>query len=142
MSIKITNFFFFGFTRWYYLNLEAPLINLLFLKRLGWLLYSQKHWSIGAGATIANARFRDGHLYLGIFGWYNSWCIGFFLFWIMSNYGLLAAICSHALYDFIIFFMCYVHGYLGRRRSYPYVVHRDRYFSTPMTSSSSLKESV
>ena len=141
VTIKITDYLLFGLSHWLYLYIEAPLINFFCLKRLSWLLYDQKHWSIGAAAIVANAAFRDAHLYLGIFGWYNSWCIGFFLFWIMSNYGIFAAICTHALYDFIIFFMFYVHGCIGRRSSHSdFRINKDCFSST--TSSSRLEESV
>ena len=78
LGTKIMNYCLFGLCRWFYLYLEAPFINIIFLKQLEWLLYDQAHWSIGAAALIANAKFRDGHVYLGLFSYYNSWCIGFF----------------------------------------------------------------
>jgi hypothetical protein len=134
---KIINFCLFGWPKFFYLNIEAPIINTIFLNRLRWLLYDQVHWSIGSAAIISNAKFRNEHWYLGLFGYFNSWCFGFFEFWIMINYGLPAAICSHAFYDFIIFSMCYTHGVLLRRRKYHY------YSVTPTSiSSSRLKESV
>ncbi len=137
---KMMNFCLFGYCRWFYLNVEAPFMNFIFIKKLRWLLYDQAHWSIGSGAVIANAKFRDGHAYLGLFGYYNSWCIGFFLFWIMINYGLLSAILSHAFYDFIIFSMYYIHGVVQRRQKhlyYQYNIFRDN-----SSSHSRLTESV
>ncbi|CAF1479490.1 unnamed protein product, partial [Adineta steineri] len=91
------------------------------------------HWSIGSAALIVNGKFRDEHLHLGLFGWYNSWCIGFFEFWIMMNYGLPAAMCSHAFYDFIIFFMYYIHGIICRQR-------KSHYITKTSTSYPNLKE--
>ena len=95
--IKISNICLFGWSKYFYLNIESPIINLLFINRLRWLLYNQIHWSIGSGAIIANAKFRNEHQYLGFFGFYNAWCIGFFQFWILINSGLPAAICSHTI---------------------------------------------
>ncbi|CAF1435446.1 unnamed protein product [Adineta steineri] len=135
VSTKITNFCSFGLCRFFYLNIEAPFINIIFFNNLKWLLYDQVHWSIGSAALIVNGKFRDGHLYLGLFGWYNSWCIGFFFFWIMMNYGLPAAMCSHAFYDFIIFFMYYIHGIICRQR-------KSHYITKTSTSYPNLKETV
>lgn len=137
---KMMNFCLFGYSQWFYLNLEAPFINFIFIKRLGWLLYDQAHWSIGSAAIVANAKFRDEHAYLGLFGYYNSWCIGFFLFWIMIHYGLLSAMLSHAFYDFIIFSMYYIHGVVQRRQTYLYQQYD--IFRDISSSNSRLTESV
>jgi hypothetical protein len=136
LTSKIMNFCLFGWCRFFYLYLEAPIVNIIFLNRLKWLLYDQVHWSVGSAAVFTNGRFRDQHLYLGIFGYYNSWCFGFFLFWIMINFGLPAAICSHAFYDFIIFSMYYIHGFFLRQRTY------HCYLTETSTSCSRLKENV
>ncbi|CAF3814338.1 unnamed protein product, partial [Adineta steineri] len=67
VSTKITNFCLFGLCRFFYLNIEAPIINIIFFNKLKWLLYNQVHWSIGSAALIVNGKFRDEHLYLGLF---------------------------------------------------------------------------
>jgi len=140
LTTKITNFFLFGICRYFYLYIEAPLTNIIFFNKLRWLLYDQVHWSIGSSAIITNGIFRNDHAYLGYFGYFNSWCIGFFQFWIMMNYGLPAAICSHVFYDFIIFSMYFIHGVLLRKRRYQYYQHYS--ITKTSISSSRLKESV
>lgn len=124
---KIFNFFFFDLYRPFYINSEAPWMNWCFFNRIGWLVFDQSHWSIGSGAVLSNGAFRDAHVYLGLFGYYNSWCLGFFLFWIMINYGLPAAILSHTFYDFIIFSMFYIHSYIQSRHSFNY---KDKYLTS------------
>ena len=105
LGVKITNFCLFGFCRWFYLSIGAPLTNFLFFNQLGWLLYDRIHWSIGSAALIVNEKSEGAHVYLGSFSSYNSWCFGFFQFWIMFNYGLPLCIVSHVIYDMIIFSM-------------------------------------
>jgi hypothetical protein len=69
---------------------------------LGWLLYGYG-WAVGMGALSANTHFREGHKYLGPLGYWNSWAAGWFLFYVMFEYGIPAAIAVHFLYDFIIY---------------------------------------
>lgn len=63
----------------------------------------QPVWYAGASLIITNGLFRDGHKYQGFSGLVRSWFIGMFLFFIMFQYGLLAAIFIHFLYDLICF---------------------------------------
>ena len=50
----------------------------------------------------ANLKFRDGHKYQGLFGYFNSWIIGYILLHAMMFHGLLVAIIIHAVYDVLI----------------------------------------
>jgi len=120
IGAKFSAFLFFG---WLSSNLElsrllswyvvSPCVNFVFFFQLGWLLY-EMGWVVGAGALAANAKFRSGHAYLGPLGYVNSWAGGFYLFWIMFNYGLPAAMLVHFLYDAIIYSILYLHA-VGRR---------------------------
>ena len=51
------------------------------------------------GAIAANAWFRDGHKYQGLFGVMNSWLAGFVLLYATLNYGLLTAVVIHGLWN-------------------------------------------
>lgn len=59
-------------------------------------------WHIGSGIIAANTFFRDGHKYQGPIGWVNSWFMGMFLFSVFFEFGLVAAIVLHFLYDFML----------------------------------------
>lgn len=63
------------------------------------------------GMFAANFTFRDGHKYLGVFGWTNSWFMGCVFIYATLTHGLWVAIVVHALYDILID----VIKYLGRR---------------------------
>lgn len=96
-----------------------PLASFVSFGKLDWLV-KEMPWAVAAGVIMANGKFRDGHKYLGLFGWLNSWVVGFFFFWIVFTYGLLAAIFSHFLYDLIIFVIAYVDAVLERRKGIVY----------------------
>jgi len=81
-----------------------------------WILFGFRSWAIGSARLAAAAKFRAGHAYLGLVGYINSWYIGMFLFWIMFQYGLLAAIVVHFLYDLIIFVIGYIDRVQERAR--------------------------
>lgn len=105
--VKITNFLFFGFLgfgipRWFHLELAGPLADWTTLHGLHRYLFAPESWAVGAAMLGANAFFREGHGYQGLFGLINSWFIGMFLFWIMFTYGLPAAILLHVLYDVLV----------------------------------------
>jgi len=68
----------------------------------GWIFHPSG-WLVGAAMLYSNAAFRDGHKYQGWFGWINSWFLGMYLFYLMFNHGLLAAILAHFAYDMVIF---------------------------------------
>ena len=111
VAVKIFNFLFFGFLgfglseflhNWFL----GPIVDFFTLGKMTWLIFG-KGWAVGAALIIANAKFRKEHAYLGIFGFFNSWFIGFFLFDIMFEYGMLAVITVHFVYDMIIFIIRY-----------------------------------
>ena len=82
------------------------------------ILYHPFGWFVGAGIILANAKFRDGHKYQGKFGFINSWFIGMYLFWLMFEYGLVACIVIHFLYDMLIFFIHYLDAVKERAQGY------------------------
>lgn len=98
----------FGLVQWLHLGLFGPVANFFTLGILQEQLLSTSTWYVGAGILAANARFRDGHKYLGLLGYINSWFIGMFMFYLMFRFGLLAAIVIHFLYDLLIFFVRYL----------------------------------
>jgi len=119
--VKIGNFLFFGFLgfgipSWLHLHAFGPLANWITLGHLEPYLFHSTGWAVGAAMLSANSFFRDGHKYQGSFGWVNSWFIGMFLFWIMFQYGLLAAILAHFVYDLLIFTVLYVDASIERAR--------------------------
>lgn len=92
-----------GFPEWLYMHLVGPIANFFSLGLMADYIYHPASWAVGSAMLTANAAFRDGHKYQGILGILNSWYIGLFLFWIMFQYGLPAAILVHLVYDFLIF---------------------------------------
>lgn len=102
-------YLFYNLIGWWTTNLSA-------FWCLGWLVDNPEvPWFIAAAAISTNVKFRIEHAYQGFIGWYNSWLGGWVLFWVFFNYGLIAAIAVHFLYDMIIFFTLYVwaklHGF-------------------------------
>jgi hypothetical protein len=79
-------------------------------------------WFIAAGVIIANIKFRDGHKYLGLFGFINSWFIGLYFFYLTFTFGLVAAIVVHVTYDVLIFVIRYLDRVIERSRG----VHNGR----------------
>lgn len=107
-SIKLGNFLFFGFLgfgfpEWFHFNVWGPLADWSTLRYITEHILYQADWAVGAAVLYTNAFFRDAHRYKGPIGWINSWFGGMYFFWVMFNYGLLAAIVIHILYDFVIF---------------------------------------
>lgn len=89
-------------------HLFGPVANFFTLGLLSDQLTNPANWAIGAAIIASNGFFRDGHKYLGWFGFLNSWFIGMFFFYLMFTYGLPAAILVHFIYDFLIFTVRYV----------------------------------
>ena len=107
-SAAITNWLFFGWAgfgipEWFHLNIWGPIANWTTLDELRPWIFDQRTWLVGGAMLATNAFFRDGHKYLGPFGWLNAWFIGMFMFYVMFNYGLLACIVLHFTYDMLIF---------------------------------------
>ncbi len=123
VSVKITNFLFFGFfgfgiPQWFHLHVFGPLANWTTFGGLEKYIFHPSGWAIGASMLATNAFFRDGHKYQGLFGVINSWFGGMFLFWIMFRYGLPAAILIHFVYDFLIYATRYVDAVVERALGY------------------------
>ena len=117
LGFKIISFITCGFVQWLFVNWICPLTNWVTLGYLQNVLVNPTiHWAVGAAVIGANEKFRDGHKYLGIFGFINSWFIGMFMFYLMFNYGLFAAIISHFVYDQIIFTIRYLDAFFERSR--------------------------
>jgi len=123
VSVKITNFFFFGFlglgiAEWVHMSIVGPFVNWVTLGLLESYIFHASGWAVGAAMIATNVFFRDGHKYQGILGWTNSWFIGMFLFWVMFQYGLLVAILVHFTYDFLIFTVHYLDAVIERARGF------------------------
>ncbi len=119
--IQLLNWLFFGFagfgiSEWFYLSLLTPVADFATLGLMHDILYHPLGWFVGAAVIGANAKFRNGHKYLGIIGLINSWVIGMFLFWLMFNYGLVVCIIVHFLYDLFIHVVCYFDAAYERSR--------------------------
>lgn len=120
--VKVMNFILLGFAGFglvelLHVYIMGPVANFFTLGLLSEQLVNPAIWAIGAGLLAANARFRDGHKYLGFIGFVNSWFIGMFMFFLMFKFGLLAAILVHFLYDLFIFIVRYIDCVIERRRS-------------------------
>ncbi len=117
LGFKLINLIFCGAIQWLFLEVFSPLTNWVTLGYLqDYLINPNVHWAVGAAIIGANGKFRDGHVYLGWFGFLNSWFIGMFMFYLMFNFGLLAAILSHFIYDQIIFTIRYLDACYERSR--------------------------
>ena len=86
-----------------YTNLMGPLVDFMSGGALHDTLFHPAGFAVGAALVSTNATFRDGHKYLGWFGYINSWFLGLFFFYMMLTYGLPAAILVHVLYDMAVF---------------------------------------
>lgn len=118
IALQISNFILFGFMGFGLVELLhnyifGAVVNFVTFGKMEWLIFDMG-WAVGAAALLANAKFRSGHAYLGWFGLINSWIIGFFLFWIMFNYGLLTAIIVHFFYDLFLYLIRYIDAAIER----------------------------
>lgn len=112
-AVKLTNWLFFGWLglgipKIIYSFIRGFIANVLTLGRMHSILYHPKGWFVGAALLATNIKFRDGHKYQGWFGHLNSWFVGMYLFWLLFNYGVVACLIVHFLYDMLIFFTYYL----------------------------------
>lgn len=119
VTVQIVNWIFLGFMglypiEWLNTHVVVPIADFMTFYQVSEILRTTP-WFIAAGILAALAQFRDGHKYLGIIGFINSWYIGLFLFYIMLTYGLVPAIIVHILYDMIYFFVRYLDCVLERK---------------------------
>ena len=85
---------------WFCDRITLPIANFVTLHRLENILYSPTYPKLFIyGLVGANSSFKNGHKYQGIFGYFNSWIIGFILMYAMLTYGLTTAIIIHIIYD-------------------------------------------
>lgn len=117
--VKVSNWLIFGWAGFgvaesFYIYITAPIASFFTLGIIDSILYHPIGWSVGAAVLIANARFRDGHKYLGPFGFINSWFIGIYFFSILFQYGLIACMIVHFLYDLLIFSINYIDSVIER----------------------------
>jgi hypothetical protein len=90
-----------GLPSWIFVHAARPVANFFTLGDAHAILYNKTSWAVGAAVLVANGKFRSGHLYQGFLGWVWSWYMGIFLFVVMFQYGLFAAIIVHAAYNFM-----------------------------------------
>ena len=102
VALTFLNWITFGAFRWFHLHVLLPVAN---WATFG-ILEPQLHvsnWVMAAALLWAAGAFRNGHAYLGPFGYVNAWFIGMVMFYLVFNYGLVTAIVAHFVYDAIIF---------------------------------------
>jgi len=99
-----------------YTYILAPVADFTSFGLLHSVLGAGAVWSVAAGVIIANRKFRDGHKYLGWFGFLNSWFIGLYFFYLTFTFGLVAAIVVHFTYDALIFTIRYLDRVIERAR--------------------------
>ena len=82
-----------------------------------WITFGYAHtllygygWLVGLSLLFSNFLFQKGHMDLGWIGVANSFYFGLFMFHLMFNYGILAAIITHFLYNFFLFTVEYVYA--------------------------------
>lgn len=121
IGLQVTNWLLFGWVdglagpvKWLHEVIFGPIATFMTLGKAEDLMLGMG-WVVGAAILAANAKFRDGHKYLGFIGFVNSWYIGIFLFYIVFTYGLLAAIVVHFLYNLLIEIIIYVDSVIERQ---------------------------
>ncbi|MBX9674351.1 MAG: CPBP family intramembrane metalloprotease [Candidatus Obscuribacterales bacterium] len=117
--LAILNWIFFGFAglgliELLQVHILGPIANWATLGLLERYIDNPANWLIGAALMSSNSMFRNGHRYLGWFGFINSWFIGMFMFYLLFKYGLVACIVVHFVYDLLIFFVRYVDKFIER----------------------------
>ncbi len=85
---------------WFYDRITLPIVNFVTLYQLENIIYNPTYPKLFIyGLVAANSSFKDGHKYQGMYGYFNSWIIGFILMYAMLTYGLTTAIIIHIIYD-------------------------------------------
>lgn len=93
-----------------------PLANWVTFGMLSDVLMNREGWVVATALLMANARFRDGHKYQGLFGIINSWVIGMFMFALLFKFGLIACIVVHFAYDALLYLIRYADRLQERAR--------------------------
>lgn len=117
-----------GIPEWWHLHVTAPVVNFV----LGLPFLQVFHlaelqpfisgeflgWAVGAAIVTSVGKFRDAHVYHGLFGKVNVWFIGMFMFVLMFKYGLFAAMIVHFTYDLIVFMVIAIDAIVEKRRGF------------------------
>lgn len=119
VGYKVVNWLFFGWAgfgvaEYIYVHAFGPLADVLTLGYLHPILFNGLGWAVGASVLSSTSEFRDGHQYLGLVGWINSWFVGMFMFYLMFKYGIVASILVHFMYDMLIFIAVYIDAAIER----------------------------
>lgn len=120
IAYKFINWLIFGFAgfgiaEWWHLHISAPIANFFTLGALEPILFGSFGWAVGAAIITSNGKFRNGHAYQGPIGFINSWFLGMFFFYLMFQYGIVASIIVHFLYDLIIYVVKYADAAIERK---------------------------
>lgn len=99
----------FGILEWFYINLPAPIISLSSFGMIDkTIVYNPLGWFVGASVATMSIINTSVHKNQGILGMINCWFIELYLFYVMFQFGLLACIAIHFLYNTIIHFTQYL----------------------------------
>jgi hypothetical protein len=120
MNFLLLGWFWEGIPHWFYIHVVGPIADFTTFHKLHTILFNGFGWSVGAAVISSNGQFRDGHSYLGWFGWVNSWFMGMFFFYLTFHYGLIAAILVHFLYDLFIDLVLYLDRMAERKFGWGY----------------------
>ena len=110
----LVDWFLFGWLKWLFLNVTGSIADFFTLGYLHPILFNGFGWAVGAAVLSSNGKFRAGHAYQGWLGFVNSWFMGMFFFYLMFQYGILAAILVHFLYDLFIYTASYADAVIER----------------------------
>jgi len=105
---QLFNWMIFGIFEQFYINSAAPIVSCSSLGIFDKIIYHPFGWSTGAAIIATSAIKTKYHNYQGFFGIINSWYIGLYLSLLTIQFGLLASIITHFLYDVIIDLMQYL----------------------------------
>jgi hypothetical protein len=88
-------------------NLASHVVNYLTLGFLKGYIFHEAGWFVGAALLVANTlSISNDNKDYRFYRYINRWFVGFFLFWVMFNYGLGASIFVHIIYEIIISGYC------------------------------------
>lgn len=124
-GVQLTNWLFFGFLGFgipelIYNLVVAPVANFFTLGLLELYLFNGFGWAVGAAIIGSNGKFRDGHIYQGWLGWVTAWFAGMLFFWLMFQYGIIASIIVHFVFDMFVFVMVYIDAAIERALGWTY----------------------
>jgi hypothetical protein len=101
--LTLVNWITFGLAKWIHTHWLLPFANWVTFGILEPQLSNASNWVMAAAILYAAGAFRNGHAYLGLVGYINSWFIGMVMFYLVFNHGIITAIVAHFVYDAIIF---------------------------------------